>query len=179
MDISIIIPVYFNEGSINKTYEVLKNEVFSSFPDLKFEVIFIDDGSKDGSLEEVMEVKASNEGVRVIQFSRNFGQVAAIYAGYETAVGKGILNIAADLQDPVSLIMEMVASFINEDAPIILGQRIDRNESRYRKLTPFQFKATSLYRSFEKNDRTGTYIIEYLFVVIIAIHPFLLFAVSC
>jgi len=135
MDISFIIPVYFNEGSISNIYEVLKNEVFSSFPDLKFETIFIDDGSKDGSLEEIMKVRAFNKGVRVIQFSRNFGQVAAIYAGYESAAGKGVLNIAADLQEPASLIIEMITSFIRKDAPIILGQRIDRNESRYRKLT--------------------------------------------
>ena len=135
MDISVIIPVYFNEGSINKTFEVLKNEVFSSFPDLKFETIFIDDGSKDDSLEEIMKVRASNKGVKVIRFSRNFGQVAAIYAGYEAAAGKGVLNIAADLQEPVSLINEMISCFIRGDSPVILGQRTDRDESRYRKLT--------------------------------------------
>ena len=135
MDISIIIPVYFNEGSINKTFEVLKNEVFSNFPDLKFETIFIDDGSKDASLEEIMKVKASNEDVKLIQFSRNFGQVAAIYAGYEAASGRGVLNISADLQDPASLITEMITSFIREDAPVILGQRDGRDESRYRKTT--------------------------------------------
>jgi len=135
MDISIIIPVYFNEGSINKTFEVLKNEVFSSFPDLKFETIFIDDGSRDGSLEEIMKVRASNDGVKLIQFSRNFGQVAAIYAGYEAASGKGVLNVSADLQDPASLITEMITCFIRRDAPIILGQRNGRDESRYRKIT--------------------------------------------
>lgn len=135
MDISVIIPVYLNEGSISGTFEALKNEVFSSFPDLKFETIFIDDGSKDNSLEEIMKVKASNGGVRVIKFTRNFGQVAAIYAGYELAEGDGVINIAADLQEPIELIKEMIACYNDQDAPIILGQRIDRDESRYRKVT--------------------------------------------
>ncbi len=135
MDISVVIPVYLNEGSIKGTYEALKNEVFSSFPDLKFETIFIDDGSKDNSLEEIMNVKASNDGVRVIKFTRNFGQVAAIYAGYELAEGDGIINIAADLQEPVELIKEMIACYNDQEAPIILGQRVDRDESRYRKVT--------------------------------------------
>lgn len=135
MDISVIIPVYFNEGSIQKTYEVLNHEVFNEFPDLKFEVIFIDDGSKDGSFEEIQEIQAQNKSIKVIQFSRNFGQVAALYAGYEVANGKGILNIAADLQEPVNLLIEIIGSFIREEAPIIVGQRIDREESYYRKMT--------------------------------------------
>ena len=66
-------------------------------------MIFIDDGSSDNSYEEIMRIKNANENVRVLQFSRNFGQVAAIFAGYEEAKGKGILNIAADMQEPVEL----------------------------------------------------------------------------
>ena len=134
-NISIIIPIYFNEGSINKTYQSLISEVFSKFPNLTFEIIFVDDGSKDGSFEEIQEIQAQNKSIKVIQFSRNFGQVAALYAGYEVANGEGILNIAADLQEPVNLIIEMISSFIHEEAPIIVGQRIDREESYYRKMT--------------------------------------------
>lgn len=135
MDISIIVPVYFNEGSIEKTYLQLQNEVFSLFKDLSFEVIFVDDGSMDGSYEEITKIKNTNEDIRVIQFSRNFGQVAAIYAGYEAAKGKGIINISADMQEPTTLITEMISSFINKEAPIILGKRIGRDENGYRKIT--------------------------------------------
>ncbi len=134
-NISIIIPIYFNEGSINRTYQILISEVFPKFPNLTFEIIFVDDGSKDGSFEEIQEIQAQNKSIKVIQFSRNFGQVAALYAGYEVARGEGILNIAADLQEPVNLIIEMIGSFIREEAPIIVGQRIDREESYYRKMT--------------------------------------------
>ncbi len=135
MDISIIIPVYFNEGSIEKTYTMLQKEIFNVFADLKFEVIFIDDGSADGSFEEIMRIKNAHENIRVIQFSRNFGQVAAIFAGYELAQGNGILNIAADLQEPLELIKDLILSFKKKEAPIVLGQRIDRDESMFRKLS--------------------------------------------
>ncbi|MCD4725782.1 MAG: glycosyltransferase family 2 protein [Bacteroidales bacterium] len=134
-NISIIIPIYFNEGSINRTYQILISEVFPKFPNLTFEIIFVDDGSKDGSFEEIQEIQAQNKSIKVIQFSRNFGQVAALYAGYEVAKGEGILNIAADLQEPVNLMIEMIGSFIREEAPIIVGQRIDREENYYRKMT--------------------------------------------
>ena len=155
MDISVIIPVYFNEGSINKTYEVLKSEVFDNFPNLKFETIFIDDGSKDGSLEEILKIKESNESVKVIQFSRNFGQVAAIYAGYEVAIGKGIINIAADLQEPPNLLIEMIGSFIREEASIIVGQRTGREESYYRKITSEFFYVVMRKLSFPNMPNGG------------------------
>jgi dolichol-phosphate mannosyltransferase len=98
-------------------------------------VIFIDDGSADNSFEEIMQIKNANDNVRVIQFSRNFGQVSAIFAGYEMARGEGILNIAADLQEPLELIKELILSFKEKEAPIILGQRIDREESNFRKFS--------------------------------------------
>lgn len=135
MDISIIIPVYFNEGSIVPTYERLQKEVFGAFPELEFEVIFVDDGSADHSFEEIMRLKEMHNHIIALQFTRNFGQVAAIYAGYEIARGAGIMNIAADLQEPVELLREMIGDFRKGEAPVILGQRTDRDESRYRKVT--------------------------------------------
>lgn len=135
IDISIIIPVYFNEGSIQSTYRVLKNDILSKFPKLTFEIIFIDDGSKDSSFKEMSEVKAIDNSVKLIQFTRNFGQVSAFYAGYEKAQGKACLNIAADLQEPPELIISIIKSYINGEAQIIAGKRIEREESFYRKKT--------------------------------------------
>jgi dolichol-phosphate mannosyltransferase len=135
MKISIVIPVYFNEGSIKKTYTSLRDKIFNAYPDIIFETIFVDDGSQDRSFDEILEIKQEAENISIIQFSRNFGQVAAIYAGYEKASGDGILNIAADLQEPLELIHEMISSFLKKQAPIILGQRVGRDESYYRKLT--------------------------------------------
>ena len=58
-DISIVIPVYFNEGSIKQTYRILKEEVFTNFPEFEFETIFIDDGSRDNSYDEICEIRNS------------------------------------------------------------------------------------------------------------------------
>jgi len=134
--ISFIIPVYYNQGSILKTYETLTAEVFAQLPQFNFEVILIDDGSKDNSFEEIMQVKSlGKEKVKVIQLSRNFGQVAAIYAGYEASKADAMINIAADLQEPVELLIEMLQAYGMEDAEIIAGKRIERDESLYRKAT--------------------------------------------
>lgn len=135
IDISIIIPVYFNEGSIKLTYKVLKEQILSMFPDLNFEIIFIDDGSRDNSYKEMCELKELDDNVNLIQFTRNFGQVSAFYAGYEFSKGRGILNLAADLQEPPELIVSMIDSFIKKEAMIIAGKRIERDESFYRTKT--------------------------------------------
>jgi len=136
IDISIIVPVYFNEESISKTYDILIKEIFTKFPQLSFEIIYINDGSKDNSYAEIKKVKdKGGDKVKIINFSRNFGQVPAIYAGYEHAKGKAMLNIAADLQEPPELFIEIIESYLRTDAEIIAGNRIERDESNYRKIT--------------------------------------------
>ncbi|WP_228851070.1 glycosyltransferase family 2 protein [Aegicerativicinus sediminis] len=155
IDISIIIPVFFNEGSIRSTYDVLKNEVFIKFPQLIFEIIFIDDGSGDNSFKEMCEVKSMDSSVQLIRFTRNFGQVSAFYAGYEKAKGEACLNIAADLQDPTDLIINIVNSYINREAQIIAGKRIDRDESFYRKKTSQMFYFFMQKLSFPKMPKGG------------------------
>jgi dolichol-phosphate mannosyltransferase len=155
VEISIIIPVYFNEGSIIHTHKILKNEVLSKFPDLTFEIIFIDDGSKDSSLSEMREIKAEDPCVNIIQFTRNFGQVSAFYAGYENAKGKACLNIAADLQEPPELIVSMIKSYINGEAQIVAGNRIEREESYYRKKTSHLFYYFMQKLSFPNMPKGG------------------------
>lgn len=139
IDISIIIPVYFNEGSIKLTYKVLKENILVKFPDLHFEIIFIDDGSRDNSYQEMCEIKNIDDNVKLIQFTRNFGQLSALYAGYEIAKGRGILNLAADLQEPPELIISIINSYIRKEAMIIAGKRIKRDENFYRRLTSQMF----------------------------------------
>lgn len=139
MDFSIIIPVYYNQGSILKTCEKIESLFSKSFPTFEYEIILVDDGSKDGSLEEMFKVKEKLSFTKIIKFTRNFGQVSAIYAGYNHAQGTGVLNIAADLQEPISLIEEMLHAFVNNEAKVIAGKRIGRDESLYRKYTSLFF----------------------------------------
>lgn len=155
VDFSVVVPVYCNAGSIEATFLRLKNEVFAHFPGLGFEVIFVDDGSTDSSREEILKVKkAYPQNIVVVELTRNFGQVAAISAGYAQARGEGVMNIAADLQEPAELLVALILSYRNQDAPIIIGQRSERDETLYRKVTSNIFYSLMRRLSF-KNMPSG------------------------
>jgi len=135
VDYSIVIPVYYNEGSLKKTYEVIVNEVISKNKDKTCEIIFIDDGSKDNSYSELLLLQQNSEIVKVIKLTRNFGQVAAIMAGYQHARGKCIINLSADLQDPPQLINLMLEKFFKEEKQLVICTRKTRDESWFRRFT--------------------------------------------
>lgn len=136
VDYSIVIPVYYNEGSLKKTFRLLRERVIEKNRDRTCEVIFVDDGSGDNSLQELLEIKEENpEVVKVIKFTRNFGQYFAKLAGHKAARGKCIVSISADLQDPPELINQMLRYFFEEGRDIVAGTRENRAESLYRRLT--------------------------------------------
>jgi len=157
MDVSVVIPVYFNEGSIRKTFvqisEVLKSNNYVK----NYEIIFIDDGSEDSSLDEILKLKAEfpNENIKVIKFTRNFGQVAAIRAGYSFSNGKIIINISADLQDPPALINRMIAAHLNEKYEVVICTREAREESYFRRKTSSIFYKLIKYLSFKNMPEGG------------------------
>ena len=136
VDYSIIIPVYYNEGSIEKTFNALYEKVISANKDLTCELIFIDDGSKDNSFNEILKLKETHPDlVKIIKFTRNFGQVSAIAAGYQYAEGECLINISADLQDPPELINEMLNYYFKDGYEIVIGTRESRDESYFRRKT--------------------------------------------
>lgn len=136
IDYSIIIPVYYNEGLIKKTFYALQEEVISKHKELTCELIFIDDGSKDNSLNEILSLKEKYPTlIKVIKFTRNFGQVHAIYAGYRHAKGKCLINISADLQDPPELINDMINYHFRDKYEIVVCTRESREDSFYRRIT--------------------------------------------
>lgn len=154
--ISIIIPVYYNEKSINNTYIRIHEEVISKWPDKTFEVIFIDDGSGDLSFREMTALYDQHPGqVKLIRLSRNFGQVAAMMAGYSLASGECIINISADLQDPPSLMNQMIACFYDEGVQIVIGTRMNREEGWYRKQTSRFFYSVMRRLSFKNMPMGG------------------------
>ena len=135
-DYSIIIPVYYNEGMLKNTIDSLKKEVIEANPDYKGEVIFVDDGSGDGSFNELLEIKKSNHDiVKIIKFTRNFGQVNGIIAGFKIANGECVLAISADGQDPPELINDMLKYHFEEKYEVVLCTRTSRDESFYRVIT--------------------------------------------
>jgi dolichol-phosphate mannosyltransferase len=108
--LSIIIPVYFNELNLNKTYNVLEKDVLLKLPNLGFdyEIIFIDDGSKDHSFKILKELKSKNDKIKIIKLSRNFGGTNASLAGIFKSSGDCLSVISADLQDPPEIIIKML-----------------------------------------------------------------------
>jgi len=104
--VSIVVPVYCNEGSLERTYD----EVVSQFKeiDYDYEFVFVNDGSTDNSQKILNYLKERDKKVRVMRFTRNFGQMAALLAGLDRAKGDCAITISADLQDPASLIPQMI-----------------------------------------------------------------------
>lgn len=129
MKISFVIAVYQNEGAISKTYQKIRS-VFDEdqLKQHEYEIVFVDDGSKDGSLQEILAVKQDDAKVKAITFTRNFGQMAAMLAGFREATGDAVINISADLQDPVDLIPQMVEKW-REGSEIVICYRTDRSDT--------------------------------------------------
>jgi len=156
VDYSIIIPVYFNEGCLENTFATIKQQVIDKETDLRAEVIFVDDGSGDNSLTELLALQQANPGlVKVIKFTRNFGQVPAILAGFRLASGQCVINISADMQDPPELIREMLALHFNEGYEIVICSRESREETWIRRFTSELFYKLMRKLSFPNMPEKG------------------------
>ncbi|HUT89230.1 MAG TPA: glycosyltransferase family 2 protein [Thermoguttaceae bacterium] len=105
--ISIVIPVYDEEGNVRKLYEALTQELERMWCD--FEIIFVDDGSRDRSADIIKEIHASDPRVKLVSFTRNFGHQMAITAGLEHARGTAVVTMDGDMQHPPSLVPDMIA----------------------------------------------------------------------
>ncbi len=103
-----IVPCYNEEENIEYFYrEFRKNDAFFQEHGLEYELLYVDDGSRDKTVEKVKELRKSDARVHLISFSRNFGKEAAMYAGLQHAKGEYVAVMDADLQDPPSLLPEM------------------------------------------------------------------------
>ena len=126
--LSIVIPVYFNEENLYPLYDSLKSEVFDKV-DYECEVIMVNDGSKDSSWEIIQELAGRDGRIRGLSLSRNFGSHAAILCGLSHAAGDCAVVKAADLQEPASMILEMVNEW-EKGNNVVLAVREGREESR-------------------------------------------------
>jgi glycosyltransferase involved in cell wall biosynthesis len=125
MKLSFVIPVYRNEGSIVETYE--KTVALMAQLPSDYEFVFINDGSDDNSIEELLVLHNKDACVKVISFSRNFGQVSALIAGLKEVTGDATIIMSADLQEPIELIDEMIKKWKSGNE-IVIGYRIDRED---------------------------------------------------
>jgi len=133
MLISIAIPVFRNEGSLPDLHKRLVDTV-GTIPDADYEIIFTNDGSDDGSLNQLIEISKKDPKVTVINLSRNFGQHAANNAAFKHVKGDIIINMSADLQDPPEIIAEIVSK-MNEGHDIVLAARKKVKETWFKRLT--------------------------------------------
>ncbi len=134
-DYSIVIPVYFNAGSLASTEARIRAQVLDAYPNKNGEIVFVDDGSQDSSYEELCDLRTKHpEDIRIIKLARNFGQVNAIWCGLQHTSGPTII-ISADGQDPVELMTEMLDRYFHDGTEIVIGTREAREESAWRKKT--------------------------------------------
>ncbi len=139
--VSVVIPMYYEEEVAQECYErVVK--VLKSIQDYEYEIIFINDGSKDKTLEILEAIAKQDKNVKIISFSRNFGHQAAVTAGIKYVTGDAVVIIDADLQDPPELIPEMLKLW-EQGNEVIYGKRKTRQgESRFKLLTAKLFYKT-------------------------------------
>lgn len=141
--ISVVVPCYNEEKTINifykKTVPVLERTGYD------FELIFVDDGSADKSLQVLKQLALTDERVKVLSFSRNFGQQAAIICGYKYSLGDAVMETDCDLQDPPEVMLEMVKKW-EEGYQVVHGRRIERKgETFFKKAT-----ASAYYKFLSK-----------------------------
>lgn len=130
---SIVVPVYNEEEVIQETYKRL-TKIMEETKE-SYEIIFINDGSRDRTLELAEQICNQDKQVKVLNFSRNFGHQIAVTAGMEYSCGQAVVIIDADLQDPPEVILKMIEKW-KEGYDVVYGKRIKRKgETAFKKIT--------------------------------------------
>lgn len=138
--LSIVVPV-FNESETVGLFLERITQVFGKISNINLDIVFINDGSSDNTLECLLELQEGNPTVRVVELSRNFGKEAALTAGLKAATGNVVVPIDVDLQDPPELILEMIDKW-RDGFDVVLGKRINRDSDSWAK----RKSATWFYR---------------------------------
>lgn len=140
--ISVVIPMYCEEEVVDICYKRVINNLKKLSDKYSYEIIFINDGSKDSTLEILKKIASNDDNVKIISFSRNFGHQAAVTAGIRNVTGDAIIIMDADLQDPPELFEGMIEKW-EEGYEVVYGKRKTREgESIFKLLTARMFYNT-------------------------------------
>ena len=125
--VSLVISAYNEEGNIDKLYqEIIKT--IKNILNINFEIIFVNDGSKDNTLKKIKKLQDKDERIKIINFNRNYGHEIAMTAGMDNAKGDAVIFMDSDLQHPPFYIAEMIKRWQN-GADIVLTKRIDNADT--------------------------------------------------
>ena len=155
--ISIIVPMYYEEKVVKECYKRL-SEILQKLVNYDYEIIFVNDGSKDRTLELLEEIAELDQKIKIISFTRNFGHQCAVTAGLKHVSGDAIVIIDADLQDPPELIPDMILLW-EEGNKIVYGKRKSREgESRFKLISAKMFyEAINALSDMEIPKDTGDF----------------------
>ncbi len=142
--LSLVVPFYNEEDAIG-IFAASVVPVLEAIPALQWEIICVDDGSRDTTLQGLLKLAAAEPRIKVVELSRNFGKEAALTAGLEAARGDAVIPFDADLQDPPEMIPVMVTAW-QSGAEVVLGRRTDRsNDTAMKRGTASLFYRLSHY----------------------------------
>lgn len=140
--VSLVCPFYNEEMGIEAFYEAVTQEI-TQLDGFEFEIICVDDGSKDSTLKQLVELSENDARIKVIELSRNFGKEAALTAGLDQASGDLIIPLDSDLQDPPALIGQLIHAWEANDVDVVLAKRVDRqSDSLSKRLSAAAFYDT-------------------------------------
>jgi len=138
--ISYIFPIYNEGGNIAVLYSTI-SKLLAKNKKYTYEIIFVNDGSKDNSLDQLVEIQQKDKRVVVIDFSRNFGHQLAVTAGLDHATGDAIIIMDSDMQDPPKVSFDLIKKW-EEGYEVVYAQRRSRKDTFFKKLTAKWFYIT-------------------------------------
>lgn len=139
--ISVVIPMYYEEDVVDECYNRMI-KVLKAQKKYRYEIIFVNDGSKDGTLDILEKIAQKDKNVKVLSFSRNFGHQCAVTAGLKYVTGDVVVIIDADLQDPPELIVDMLKLWEQGNEVIYGKRKIRKGESHFKLFTAKMFYKT-------------------------------------
>jgi dolichol-phosphate mannosyltransferase len=134
VDLSLVVPVYNERESLAPLVEEIARALAGPGSRPSYEIVAVDDGSTDGSLERLKALKADHPELHIVAFAANAGQTAAFAAGFRAARGRVIVTLDADLQNDPADVPALVAELERSGAAVVAGYRVDRRDSRWKRL---------------------------------------------